>query len=52
MQKVRSTLGAETHRRLAAKLRLGRAELDSIMRLIDSQLDVSLRTCLRASKTR
>jgi RNA polymerase sigma-70 factor (ECF subfamily) len=47
IDKARTELAAETRRLLSARLRVGRGELDSIMRLIRSQLDVSLRTYLR-----
>jgi RNA polymerase sigma-70 factor (ECF subfamily) len=46
MNEARKELAAETRRRLKAKLRVSRGELDSIMRLIQSQLDVSLRAHL------
>jgi RNA polymerase sigma-70 factor, ECF subfamily len=44
MDRARSTLAAQTRRHLVAKLRLSEGELDSIMRLIGSQLDASLRS--------
>jgi RNA polymerase sigma-70 factor (ECF subfamily) len=46
MKEARKELAAETRRRLKAKLRVSRGELDSIMRLIQSHFDVSLRACL------
>jgi RNA polymerase sigma-70 factor, ECF subfamily len=47
MKEVRSALAAETRRLLKVKLRVSRGELESIMRLIQSQFDVSLRAYLR-----
>jgi RNA polymerase sigma-70 factor, ECF subfamily len=47
MDRARSTLAAQTRRHLVAKLRLSEGELDSIMRLIGSQLDASLRSYAR-----
>ena len=49
MEQARRALGKETYRRLAARLTLSRTELDSIMRLIRSQLDVSLSVHLRGA---
>jgi RNA polymerase sigma-70 factor (ECF subfamily) len=46
--KARSDLLAGTRRELRARLRVGRSELESIMRLIQSQLDVSLSRVLAA----
>ncbi len=47
MKEVRHQLADDTRRTLKAKLRVSRGELDSIMRLIQSNLDVSLRVYLR-----
>jgi len=46
MTETRKELATETRRRLKAKLRVSRGELDSIMRLLQSQLDVSIRAYL------
>jgi RNA polymerase sigma-70 factor (ECF subfamily) len=47
VDRARTTLARETKRTLAGKLGVERGELESIMRLIQSQLDVSLRKHLR-----
>lgn len=49
LEQARRTLGKETYRLLATRLRLSRTELDSIMRLIRSQLDVSLSVHLKGA---
>lgn len=49
MEQARRSLGKETYRRLATRLSLSRTELDSIMRLIRSQLDVSLSVHLKGA---
>jgi RNA polymerase sigma-70 factor (ECF subfamily) len=46
VERARAALAKETKRRLAGRLGIGKAELDSIIRLIRSQLDVSLRRYL------
>jgi RNA polymerase sigma-70 factor, ECF subfamily len=46
MQQAREGLAKETRRELGARLRVDRSELESILRLIESQLDVSLRAFL------
>jgi RNA polymerase sigma-70 factor (ECF subfamily) len=43
LKEARNTLASETRQHLKAKLRVTRGELESIMRLIQSHLDVSLR---------
>jgi RNA polymerase sigma-70 factor, ECF subfamily len=43
MDRAREALGQETRRELAARIRVDRNELDSILRLIESQLDASFR---------
>lgn len=43
---IRETLFADTRRRLEAKLQLTRSEFDSLMNVIQSQLDVSLERLL------
>lgn len=48
IDKARTTLAAETRRHLVTRLGVQRGELDSILRLIRSQIDVSLRTHLRS----
>jgi RNA polymerase sigma-70 factor (ECF subfamily) len=48
--KSRRTLLEETRRELAERLHLDGRELDSIMRLVHSQLDLSISTVLRGSK--
>jgi hypothetical protein len=40
--KIRAKLLRETRARLLDRLRVGRSGFDSIMRLIESQLDVSI----------
>ena len=47
VERARRALASETKRTLAGKLRLRKGELESILRLIRSQLDVSLRKHLR-----
>ena len=47
VQKARETLLSDTRRRLMAKLRLSRGELESVMRMIESQLHVSVARLLR-----
>ncbi len=42
VQKAREDLLADTRRRLMARLRLSRGELESVMRMIESQLHVSV----------
>ena len=42
LTRARERLLAQTRQALAARLSLGRSELDSIMRLVDSQLEVSV----------
>jgi RNA polymerase sigma-70 factor (ECF subfamily) len=46
MNEARSRLGEATRRELIARLRVDKRELDSIMRLIESQIDVTLRAFL------
>ncbi len=46
MEQARAALAKETRRELGARLRVDRNELESILRLIESQLDVSLRAFL------
>ncbi len=46
MEGARAGLAKETRRELGARLRVDRNELDSILRLIESQMDVSLRAFL------
>jgi RNA polymerase sigma-70 factor (ECF subfamily) len=46
IERARTALAKETKRRLAGKLGVGKRELESILRLIRSQLDVSLRRYL------
>jgi RNA polymerase sigma-70 factor (ECF subfamily) len=43
---ARERLATETRRLMMARLGVGRADLQSIMRLIQSQLDISIRRCL------
>jgi len=45
---ARSALAAETRRELSARLRIDHRELESILRLIESQMDLSLRSFLGA----
>jgi RNA polymerase sigma-70 factor (ECF subfamily) len=47
IDKARAKLAIETRRHLETRLGISRGELESIMRLIRSQMDVSLRTYLR-----
>lgn len=49
LTRARARLLARTRRALAARLQLRRSELDSVMRLVDSQLDISLARLLGAS---
>ncbi len=44
--RARAELVAATKRELARELRLGPSELESLMRLVDSKLDVSIVSCL------
>lgn len=46
LARIRSELLAATRRHLAAELELSSAELDSVLRLLGSRLDVSLRSVL------
>jgi RNA polymerase sigma-70 factor (ECF subfamily) len=48
MEQARVALSRETRRELTARLRVGREELESILRLIDSQVHVTLSEVLRA----
>jgi RNA polymerase sigma-70 factor (ECF subfamily) len=48
IERIREDLLLGTRERLAARIQVGRAELDSIMRLIRSQLDVSIQRILAA----
>ena len=48
--KARDSLLMGTRRQLVIELGVGRSELDSIMRLIESRIDVSLRGALDSSK--
>jgi RNA polymerase sigma-70 factor (ECF subfamily) len=52
MKDAREELARETRRRLRDKLRVSRGELDSIMRLIGSHLDLSLRLYFREGDDR
>jgi RNA polymerase sigma-70 factor (ECF subfamily) len=47
VERARDTVAKETKRKLAGKLRLGKGELESILRLVRSELDLSLRKHLR-----
>jgi RNA polymerase sigma-70 factor (ECF subfamily) len=47
VQKAREDLLADTRKRLMARLRLSRGELESVMRMIESQLHVSVGRLLR-----
>jgi RNA polymerase sigma-70 factor (ECF subfamily) len=47
VDRARAALAKDTKRRLAGKLGIGKREIESIIRLIQSQLDVSLRGHLR-----
>lgn len=47
VQKARETLLSDTRKRLMAKLQLSRGELESVMRMIESQLHVSVGRLLR-----
>lgn len=49
LTRARHRLLSRTRRDLAGRLALGRSELDSVMRLVDSQLDVSLARLLTAA---
>ncbi len=42
LQAARASIFAETRRRLTARLRLGPGEFESLVRLVESQLDVSM----------
>jgi len=46
MEQSREALAKETRRELSARLRVDRNELESILRLIESQMDMSLRAFL------
>jgi RNA polymerase sigma-70 factor, ECF subfamily len=47
MDQARAALARETRRELTSRLQIDRAELDSILRLIESRVDVTLRAFLR-----
>jgi RNA polymerase sigma-70 factor (ECF subfamily) len=46
MNEARAALAKETRRELGARLRVDKRELESILRLIESQIDVTLRAFL------
>jgi RNA polymerase sigma-70 factor, ECF subfamily len=46
MEAARGALARETRRELGARLRIDRRELESILRLIESRMDMSIRTFL------
>ncbi len=48
---ARDRLSARTRHRMMEQLGIGRADLQSIMRLIQSQLDVSVRRCLGSNSS-
>ena len=50
MEKARAALGKATRHQLSSRLQVERTELESILRLIDSELDMSVRALL-AKKT-
>jgi RNA polymerase sigma-70 factor (ECF subfamily) len=52
IERARDELASETRKILVARLGIERAELDSIMRLIRSQVDISLRRYLGARSNR
>jgi RNA polymerase sigma-70 factor (ECF subfamily) len=49
IEAARERILGETRRLLAARLRLSSSELDSLVRLVESQLDTSILRPLRAS---
>jgi len=51
LAQIRSALLAATRRSLMAQLRIGRSEFDSIARMVESQLDLSIERVLKVDST-